>query len=78
MARNGQGTARRTYIALSEIEYSDEEIAWMKAIRKFMEDERRPFPTWSEVLEVARAEGYRKVAAPMTVRELRLIETESL
>jgi hypothetical protein len=25
---------------------------------------RRPFPTWSEVLEVLRALGYRKVEAP--------------
>jgi hypothetical protein len=28
---------------------------------------RRPFPTWSEVLEVLRALGYRKVAEPTPI-----------
>jgi hypothetical protein len=30
----------------------------------YKRDNRRPFPTWSEVLEVLRALGYRKVAEP--------------
>jgi hypothetical protein len=47
-----------------ERDYSDEEIAFMKAMDQYKRDNRRPFPTWSEVLEVLRALGYRKVAEP--------------
>jgi len=36
---------------------------FMKAMDQYKRDNRRPFPTWSEVLEVLRALGYRKVAA---------------
>lgn len=46
-----------------ERDYSDEEILFMKAMDEYKRDNRRPFPTWSEVLEVLRALGYRKVAA---------------
>jgi len=45
-----------------EKEYSDEEIAFMRAMDQYKRDNRRPFPTWSEVLEVLAALGYRKVA----------------
>ena len=47
-----------------ERDYSEEEIAFMKAMDQYKRDNRRPFPTWSEVLEVLRALGYRKVAEP--------------
>src|SRR5947209_7523320 len=47
-----------------ERDYNDEEIAFMKAMDQYKRDNRRPFPTWSEVLEVLRALGYRKVAEP--------------
>jgi hypothetical protein len=36
----------------------------MKAMDQYKRDNRRPFPTWSEVLEVLRALGYRRVAEP--------------
>ena len=45
-----------------ERDYTDEEIIFMKAMDQYKRDNRRPFPTWSEVLEVLRALGYRKVA----------------
>ena len=45
-----------------EREYTDDEIMFMKAMDQYKRDNRRPFPTWSEVLEVLRALGYRKVA----------------
>src|SRR5437763_614496 len=45
-----------------ERDYSDEEIIFMKAMDAYKRANRRPFPTWSEVLEVLRALGYRKVA----------------
>lgn len=47
-----------------EKEYSDEETAFMLAMDQYKRDNRRPFPTWSEVLEVLHSLGYRKVAEP--------------
>lgn len=47
-----------------ERDYNDDEIAFMKAMDQYKRDNRRPFPTWSEVLEVLRALGYRRVAEP--------------
>ena len=47
-----------------ERDYTDDEIEFMKAMDQYKRDNRRPFPTWSEVLEVLRALGYRKVADP--------------
>jgi hypothetical protein len=43
-----------------EKDYSDEEIIFMKAMDQYKRANRRPFPTWSEVLEVLRALGYRR------------------
>jgi len=34
----------------------------MKAMERYKRENRRPFPTWSEVLEVLSSLGYRKVA----------------
>src|SRR5262245_39862149 len=47
-----------------ERDYTDDEIIFMKAMDQYKRDNRRPFPTWSEVLEVLRALGYRRVAEP--------------
>lgn len=43
-----------------EKEYSEEELAFMRAMDLYKRNNRRPFPTWSEVLEVLRSLGYRK------------------
>ena len=43
-----------------EKDYSDEEIIFMKAMDQYKRANRRPFPTWSEVLEVLRSLGCRK------------------
>ena len=60
----GKGERRRQVDPTTcEKDYSDEEITFMKAMDQYKRDNRRPFPTWSEVLEVLRAMGYRKVAA---------------
>lgn len=45
-----------------ERDYSDEETVFMKAMERYKRENRRPFPTWSEVLEVLYSMGYRKVA----------------
>ena len=47
-----------------ERDYSDDESDFMKAMDRYKRENRRPFPTWSEVLEVLRSLGYRKVAEP--------------
>jgi hypothetical protein len=39
-----------------------EDSTFMKAMDRYKRENRRPFPTWSEVLEVFRSLGYRKVA----------------
>jgi hypothetical protein len=41
-----------------------DEIQFMKAMDQYKRDKRRPFPTWSEAMEVLVASGYRRVAAP--------------
>src|SRR5215831_10894845 len=63
--RRQQGERRRQVDPTTcERDYSDEEILFMKAMDQYKRDNRRPFPTWSEVLEVLYALGYRKVAEP--------------
>jgi hypothetical protein len=54
-----------------EHDYSGEELAFMKAIDQYKRDFRRPFPSWSEILEVAHALGYRLVAEPTRVHPSR-------
>ena len=59
-----------------ERDYTDEETMFMKAMERYKRENRRPFPTWSEVLEVLRALGYRKTEAetdlPGTKRDAEL------
>jgi hypothetical protein len=63
--RRNQGERRRQVDPTTcERDYNDEEITFMKAMDQYKRDNRRPFPTWSEVLEVLRALGYRRVAEP--------------
>ena len=47
-----------------ERDYTDDETEFMKAMDRYKRENRRPFPTWSEVLEVLRSLGYRRVAEP--------------
>ena len=61
--RRDQGERRRQIDPTTcERDYTNDEIEFMKAMDQYKRDNRRPFPTWSEVLEVLRALGYRKVA----------------
>jgi hypothetical protein len=47
-----------------ERDYTDDESEFMKAMDRYKRENRRPFPTWSEVLEVLHSMGYRRVAEP--------------
>jgi hypothetical protein len=58
-----QGERRRQVDPTTcERDYNDDEINFMKAMDQYKRANRRPFPTWSEVLEVLHSLGYRKVA----------------
>jgi hypothetical protein len=50
-----------------ERDYSDDEIDFMKAMDEYKRRSGRQFPTWSEVLEVLRNIGYRRVAEPTEI-----------
>jgi hypothetical protein len=47
-----------------ERDYNEDETEFMKAMDRYKRENRRPFPTWSEVLEVLSSLGYRRVAEP--------------
>jgi len=46
---------------------SDEQFEFLMAIDEYRRKNTRPFPTWTEVLEVIKALGYRKVAEPTSL-----------
>lgn len=50
--------------AAEEGQMSDEQFEFVMAIDEYKRANARPFPTWTEVLEVIRALGYRRVAEP--------------
>jgi hypothetical protein len=59
--RTNKGERRRQVDPTTcEKDYSDEEITFMRAMDQYKRANRRPFPTWSEVLEVLRSLGYEK------------------
>jgi hypothetical protein len=50
-----------------ERDYTEDEVEFMGAMDHYKRRSGRQFPTWSEVLEVVRSLGYRKVAEPTEV-----------
>jgi hypothetical protein len=48
---------------------SDEQFEFLMAIDEYRKKNSRPFPTWTEVLEVIKTLGYRKVAEPQSLRQ---------
>ena len=54
--------------AAEEGEMTDEQFEFLMAIDRYKSLNNRPFPTWTEVLEVIHAIGYRKVAEPKDIR----------
>jgi hypothetical protein len=63
-----QGERRRQVDPTTcERDYTGDEIEFMRAMDEYKRYNHRPFPTWSEVLEVLRALGYRKVAEPTPI-----------
>ncbi len=54
-----------------EGEMSDEQFEFLMAIDEYKRKNTRPFPTWTEVLEVIKALGYRKVAEPQPLAQFK-------
>ena len=51
-----------------EGEMTEEQFEFIMAINEYKRVNKRPFPTWTEVLDVITALGYRKVAEPQDIR----------
>ncbi len=54
--------------AAEQGQMSDEQFEFLLAIEEYKRKNTRPFPTWTEVLEVIKAMGYRKVAEPQSLK----------
>ncbi len=66
--RRGPGKRRsESRRAAEEGEMNDEQFAFLQAIQEYRKVNNRPFPTWTEVLDVVKALGYRKVAEPRDI-----------
>lgn len=75
--RRGPGRRRsEDRRSAEEGEMSDEQFEFLKAIDEYKRVNNRPFPTWTEVLEVVKHLGYRKVA-PVGEHIDKRIETDS-
>jgi hypothetical protein len=55
--------------AAEEGQMSDEQFEFLMAIDEYKRQNSRPFPTWTEVLEVIKALGYRRVAEPQPLEK---------
>ncbi len=51
-----------------EGEMTDTQFEFIMAINEYKRVNKRPFPSWTEVLDIIRALGYRKVADPEDIR----------
>ena len=60
-----------------EGEMSDEQFEFLMAIDEYKRKNTRPFPTWTEVLEVIKALGYRKVAEPQSLKQAKKKEKQT-
>lgn len=54
-----------------EGQMSQEQFEFLMAIDEYKRKNTRPFPTWTEILEVIKALGYRKVAEPQSLEKSR-------
>ena len=66
--RRKQDRRRQIDPTTCERDYSGPEVEFMRAMDNYKRTSGRPFPTWSEVLEVLISLGYRKVAEPTTMK----------
>jgi hypothetical protein len=51
-----------------EGEMTEAQLEFLVAVNEYKKVNNRPFPTWTEVLDIIEALGYRKVAPPGPIR----------
>jgi hypothetical protein len=67
--RRGPGRRRSdSRRAAEEGEMTGEQFEFVKAVEEYKKVNSRPFPTWTEILDILHALGYRKVAEPEDIR----------
>ena len=59
-----------------EGEMNDEQFDFLMAINEYKKVNKVPFPSFTEILEIAKALGYRKVAEPVPLNTLRKDESD--
>lgn len=69
--RRGPGKRRsQERICAEEGHMTDEQFEFLMAIDTYKKQNQRPFPSWTEVMEVIKALGYRKVADPTSLENI--------
>jgi len=67
--RRGPGKRRSDERRTAEEgEMTTEQFEFLMAIEEYKKVNKRPFPTWTEVLDLIKALGYRKVAEPQDIQ----------
>jgi len=68
--RRGPGRRRsEDRRSAEEGEMTPEQFEFLLAIDEYKKANKRSFPTWTEVLDVVKALGYRKVAEPKDIND---------
>ena len=57
--------------AAEEGRMDTEQFDFLMVIDQYKRENQKPFPTWTEVLEVIKAMGYRKVAEPQSLKSFK-------
>ncbi|MHC4186855.1 MAG: hypothetical protein ACYSRQ_01545 [Planctomycetota bacterium] len=66
--RRGPGRRRsEDRKSAEEGQMTDEQFEFLMAIDEYKRKNKKQFPTWTEVLEVIKALGYRRVAEPQSI-----------
>ena len=55
---------------------TEEQFEFLMAIDQYKRANQRPFPSWTEILEIIKAIGYRKVAEPQPLESFRKEDKE--
>jgi hypothetical protein len=75
-----RGPGRRRSIdrkCAEEGQMTDEQFEFLMAIDEYKRTNIKPFPTWTEVLDVIKALGYRRVAEPKSFEQLKEEEKQA-
>jgi len=77
--RRGPGKRRpEDRRAAEEGEMNDEQFEFLMTIDRYKKENQKPFPTWTEVLDVIKAMGYRKVAEPQSIENLQELKPDTV